>query len=136
MRQRKAPPDVANDKTKNETDAELLSEWRAAGRDRIAAGSAAKIAGLALQAATAAEEAATEVEAAANAAAEAVERARGAALQARKAAGQASEAAQLALAAAEGDKVRSTHDLEKAENAEQVAADRFHEAQDKDPDGK
>ena len=35
------------------------------------------------------------------------------------------------IATAEGDKVRANHDLEKAAEAEEAAADRFHEAQDK-----
>jgi hypothetical protein len=123
---------VAEDKSRHETAAELLAGWRAAERDTIAATSTSKVAALALEAATAAEEAAEEVEAAASAASEAVERARSAAVRARKAAAQAAEAAHMALATAEGDKVRANHELEKAEEAETAARDRFHEAQTHD----
>ena len=125
---------VAEDKPKSS--AQLLAEWRAAERDTVAAGSAAKVATLALEAATAAVEAAEEVEAAARAAAEAVERARAASDRARKAAMQAAEAAHLAFATAEGDEVRANVQVEKAEAAEQAARDRFHTAQDKDFDRK
>ena len=111
------------------TAAEMLAEWRAAGRDTVAARAAASVAALALKAAAAAEEAATEVEAAAEAAVEAVERARAAASRARAAAGQAAEASSLALASARGDKVRANHDVEEADLAESEARDAFHQVE-------
>ena len=47
---------------------------------------------------------------------------------------QAAEAARLAFTTADCDKVSANHELEKADAAEAAAADRFHEAQDKDLD--
>jgi hypothetical protein len=114
---------------KQGTAAELLGDWRAAGRDAVAAQAASRIAALALAAANAAEQAAGDVELAADAALEAVERARIAADKARTAAAHASVAAQMALSAAEGDKARANHDEEWAEQAEGAARDRFHEAE-------
>ena len=122
---------VAKDKETHESAAELLADWRSAGRDTVAARAAATIATLALAAATAAEEAAEEVEAAAGAAQEAVERAKAAALRARAAASQAAEAARLALATAGGDKEKANHDVEAAEQAEGEARDRFHDAENR-----
>jgi hypothetical protein len=111
------------------TAAEMLAEWRAAGRDAVAARAAARVAELALKAAAAAEEAATEVEAAAQAAVESVERARSAATRAGVAALQAAEAASLALESAGGEKVRANHDVDVAEQAESEARDAFHHAE-------
>ena len=112
--------------------AELLADWRAAGRDTAAAHAAASVAELALKAAAAAEEAAVEVEAAAQAARDAVERAMGAAARAKRAASEAAESASVYLAGAEADKVRANHVSEVAEEAEAAARDRFHEAQAED----
>ena len=70
---------MASDPTKHTTAAELLADWRSAGRDTAAAHAAEKVAELALVAAAHAEEAANEVEVAAAAALEAVERAQNAA---------------------------------------------------------
>ena len=123
---------MSDDPTRHKSTAELLAEWRAAGRDTVAAKAAARIAGLALEAAAAADEAATEVEAAANAALEAVKKARGAADKARKSAKQAAEAAAIVLAGAEGDKVRANHDVETTEHAEADARDAFHHAEDEE----
>ena len=111
--------------------AELLAEWRAAGRDTVAARAASHVAEMALHAASAAEEAANEVEAAAKLALESVDKARSAASKARLAAGRASEAANILLAEAEGDKVRADYDLKVAEGAESDARDAFHGAEDK-----
>ena len=110
--------------------AELLAEWRAAGRDTVAARAASRVAKLALEAAIAAEHAATEVQAAAQTALESVDRARAAALKAREAARETAEAAATVLAAAEGDKVRADRDVELTELAESVARDAFHVAED------
>jgi hypothetical protein len=109
-----------------ESAAELLAEWRAAGRDTVAAHAAAKVAELALEAATAAEEAANEVEAAAKIAHEAIEKARSAAGRAREAAAHAAEAAHLAIGSAVEDKAHANHDVEVAEQAETEARDAFH----------
>ena len=118
-------------RTKEEKSAAaLLSEWRSASRDTVAAQAASRVAELALTAAAAAEEAAVDVEAASQAALEAVERARTAASRARTAAQQAAEAATLALATAEGDKVRANLDVELAEDKEDAARERYHEAED------
>ena len=114
------------DQPESKSTAELLADWRAAGRDTVAARAAAHVAALALGAAAAADEAATEVEVAAQAALESVEKARYAASKARQAANQASEAAQLILEGAKGDKVRANHDVEVAESAETDARDAFH----------
>ena len=111
--------------------AELLAEWRAAGRDSVAARAAARVAGMALKAAGAAEEAANEVEAAARAALDSVEKARTAAGMARQAAALAAEAAEHLLAEAKDDKVRANHDVEVTERAESDARDAFHAAEGK-----
>jgi hypothetical protein len=111
--------------------AELLSKWRAAGRDTVAAQSAAEVAGLALAAARAAEEAAVETEGAAQSAAEAVERALNAAAKAKKAAAAAARAAHILIAGAEGDKVRANHDVDVAQTAEDEAGKEFKQARDR-----
>jgi hypothetical protein len=112
------------------TAAELLADWRAAGRDTSAAQAAVRVASLVLEAAKAAEEAALETEAAAKAAQEAVERALLAASSAKRAAARAAEAAQILISGAEGDQARASQDLDKAERSEEVAGDRFHSAQE------
>jgi hypothetical protein len=122
---------MAKEPMKHESAGELLADWRAASRDSVAARAAATVAKLALAAADAAEDAANEVELAAAAAAQAVERARTAADRARRAAAQAAEAAQIAMAAAEGDQVRSSEEVNRAESAETHARDRFHDAEEK-----
>lgn len=108
----------------------LLGDWRVAERDTVAARSAASVADLALKAAAAAEEVARECEAAAKAASDAAQRAMDAADRARKIALQLSEAAQLAAVTAKGDKVRANRAVEKAEEAESHARDRFHSAEE------
>lgn len=109
--------------------ADLLADWRAAGRDTVAAKAAANVAALALEAATAAEEAANEVEAAARGALDAVEKARSAAASARDAAMHAAAAAALILEGAKGDTDRATRGVNLAEQAESDARDAFHEAE-------
>lgn len=111
--------------------AELLAEWRAAGRDSVAARAAAHVAAMALEAAVAAEDAANEVEAAARTALDSVEKARSAVGKARQAATRAADAAALLLAEAQGDKVRANHDVEVTERAESDARDAYHEAETK-----
>jgi hypothetical protein len=110
--------------------AQLLAEWRAAGRDVTAAMAASHVAELALAAAEAAEEAATAVQRAADAALSAVEHARDAAGGAQRAATLAAEAAQLASASAEGDKARAEVVVTQAQAAEAEAGERFHDAEE------
>ena len=109
--------------------ADLLADWRAAGRDTAAAEAASEVANLALEAATAAEEAASETEVAAMAAASAVDQALKAAASAKRAAERAAYAARILLATAEGDKVRATHDLEAAKEAEDRTRREFHDSE-------
>jgi hypothetical protein len=109
--------------------AELLADWRAAGRDTAAAFEAARIAGLALEAAKAAVAAANDVEATAAAALEAVEQARTAAIRARETASKAAEAAALVVAEAQGSQAQAADDVEHAEQAEAAARDAFHKAE-------
>jgi hypothetical protein len=116
---------VAHEKSKQESAAELLADWRAAGREAAGAHTAAQVATLALAAAEAAEEAANEVEAAA-AAVHAVALARSAADRARSAAARASEAAQLAMATAEGDLARADQVADQADEAEDAARVRYN----------
>ena len=113
----------------NGTAAELLADWRAAGRDTAAAKAAAEVADLAVVTARTANEAASEAEVAANVTAEAAQRALEASASAKRAAASVSDAAQQFLSIAEGDKVRADHAVEQAEAAEKDAGDRFHEAQ-------
>jgi hypothetical protein len=119
---------MAEESKKHGSAAELLADWRSAGRDAVAAHAAEKVAELALIAAAHAEEAANEVEVAAAAALEAVERAQSAANRAKAAALQAGEAAHLALTTAEGDRARATQDVQEAEEAEADAHERYRGA--------
>jgi uncharacterized protein involved in type VI secretion and phage assembly len=120
---------MANTPKTRSTAAELLADWRAAGRDAVAARAAAKIAAMALEAASSAEEAAAEVETAARAALMAVESARALAAKARHAASEAALAAAAMLEQAGGDKVRANHDVDIADQAEKEAAEAFHSAE-------
>lgn len=113
----------------NGTAAELIADWRAAGRDTAAAKAAAEVADLALVTARTANQAASEAEVAAHMTAEAAQRALEASTSAKRAAVGASEAAQHFLSIAEGDKVRADYVVEEAEAAEEEAGDRFHKAQ-------
>src|SRR5689334_9972789 len=108
--------------------AELLAEWRAAGRDAVAAKAAARGGTLALTAAEAALQAANEVETAAGAALQAVDLARAAATRAKTAAGEAAATAADALAEAQGDKADANRHVELAEAAEKLAGEAYHEA--------
>jgi hypothetical protein len=109
--------------------AELLADWRAAGRDTAAAKAASEVASLALEAAKAADEAAAETEVAATAAASAVDQALKAAASAKRAAERAATAARILLASAEGDKVRANHDLDVAKEAEDKTRQEFHDSE-------
>ena len=111
--------------------ADLLADWRSAGRDTAAAHAAQKVAEMALVAAAHAEEAADEVAIAAAAALEAVDRAQIAANRARAAALQAGEAAHLALTTAEGDRVRASEHVQDTEAAEAEAHERYRGASEK-----
>lgn len=108
---------------------ELLSDWRAAGRDVVGATAAQAVAALALQSAAMAEKAAKETETSAKAASRAATRAQSAAASAQKAATQAAEAAHLVSAMAQRDKVDADHAVENAGRAEVTARDQFHAAE-------
>ncbi|MFN8517815.1 MAG: hypothetical protein U0667_00180 [Chloroflexota bacterium] len=88
--------------------AERLADWRAAGRDTVAAREAAEAAGRVLAAATVAADAAGAVEAAAVRATEALELARTSAIRAQEAAKQAADAARVALVTAQKDDARAS----------------------------
>lgn len=120
----KQAPKVGHDSA-----AELLSQWRSAERDTIAAKAAAEVATLAVSAAESAEEAASQAEAAAQVAMDAAVRARAAAEQAKSAASHVSEGSQTTTTTAEGQQARAEQDVDEAEQAEIAARDRFHGAQ-------
>jgi hypothetical protein len=113
--------------------AELLADWRAAGRDTTAAMHLARIAEVALEAATAVEAAALAVSKAADAARQAAEYSRVATISAYRAAELAAEGAQLAKATAEGDRVRAHQGLDRARQHETWAEERMR-APDGTPD--
>lgn len=121
---------VRGKEPEHDSAAELLADWRSAGRDTVAAKSAAAVAALAVAAAAAAEEAAEETEAAARAAMEAAILAKSAAERAKQAARHAAEAALLFSVTTEGDRARADQAVTEAEHAEQGARDRFHVAQE------
>jgi hypothetical protein len=91
------------------TMAGLLADWRAAGRDVVAARAAQAVAALALKSAAGAERAAVQTQKSAPAALSAARQAQPAAASAQKAATQAAEAARLVSAMAERDKVAANH---------------------------
>ena len=113
----------------NRSAAELLAEWRAAGRDVVAARAAAKVAERALEAATAAEQAANAVDDAARGALDAVAKARALAATARSAANEAAHLAASILEGSTGDKARASQDVAVAERAEKQAEVAFHDAE-------
>jgi len=102
--------------------AELLSNWRAAERDRIAAEETASVATLAAQAANVAATAAEETAAAARLSLEAAQRAEHAALR-------TSEAAELASKTARRDSTAADAALESSRAAEDEAKTRFQSGQ-------
>ena len=122
---------VMTEPKKHTTAAELLADWRSAGRDTAAAHAAEKVAEMALVAAVQAEEAADQVEVAVAAAMDAVGRAQAAANRARVAALHAAESAHLTLTTAEGDRARAGQEVQEAEAAEAEARDRYRGASDK-----
>ena len=120
---------MSEEREVRKTAAELLADWRAAGRDVVAARAGARVAELALVAAAEAELAAEEVEQAAKAALHAVDRARAAAARARAAASEAADAAHSTLADAQDDKLRANQVVGVAEGAERAAEESFHDAE-------
>lgn len=122
---------MSQERNEKKTAAELLGEWRAAGRDVVAARSAARVAELVLVAAAEAESAALAVEQAANAALDAVGKARAAAARATSAAPEAALAANSHLSEAQGDKARANQDVVVTEDAEREAEEAFHDAERK-----
>ena len=104
--------------------AELLSSWRAAERDRVAAEDTAGVAGLAAAASAEASKAATETADAARLSLEASQRAE---LAARR----TSDAANLASAAARRDVRDSDAALTDARERESAARDAFQSAQER-----
>lgn len=113
------------------TMAGLLADWRAAGRDVVAARAAQAVAALALKSAAAAEKAAVQTQKSATAALSAARQAQSAAASAQKASTQAAEAARLVSAMAERDKVAANHAAEEAGDIEDAARERFHAAEAK-----
>ena len=104
--------------------AELLGNWRAAERDRIAAEETLKVAGVAALAAAEAARAAQDTSDAARLTMEAAQKAE---LAARR----TSEAAELLARSAGADKGAATEALAKSRRAESDARDVYHEAQAK-----
>jgi hypothetical protein len=102
--------------------AELLGNWRAAERDRVAAEETASVASLAAKAAQEAATAAEETAAAARLSLEAAQRAERAALR-------TSEAAELASRVARGESAAADAALEASKAAEDEAKARFQGGQ-------
>ena len=125
---------VTEDEPIEESEADLLTDWRVAERDVIAAKAIQVIAEHALAAAEAAEEAARAVEAAAEAVNEAAMRARAAAEQARKSARHASEETQMQTATAQGNKARADQAVDVAVRAEAETHERFRESKNGEMD--
>jgi hypothetical protein len=103
--------------------AELLSNWRAAERDRIAAEETLKVAGVAAHAAAEAAKAARDTSDAARLTMEAAQKAE---LAARR----TSEAAEMLAKSAGADEGAATEALAKSQRAETEARDVYHEAQE------
>jgi hypothetical protein len=110
--------------------AELLSNWRAAERDRVAAEESSSVASLAASAATEAATAAEETASAARLSLEAAQRAERAALR-------TSEAAEVASRTANRESVNADAALESSKAAEHEAMTRFQSGQSRgfDKDG-
>ena len=104
--------------------AELLSNWRAAERDRVAAEETLQVASVA---ALAAAEAATAAQETSDAARLTMEAAQKAELAARR----TSEAADLLSKSARADKGAATTGLENSQRAEDEARGRYHDAQER-----
>lgn len=107
---------------KRGTAAELLSEWRAAERDLVAAQDTLDVATLAATAAGEAVVAARETS-------EAAELSQQAAQRAQMSAARTAAAADVTARVASKDQKSATASLESATQAESDAADRFHEAE-------
>jgi hypothetical protein len=104
--------------------AELLGDWRAAGRDLSAAQKTASVAALAADTADIAKVAATETDEAARMSTEAAQRA-------EKSARRTAEAAELTARLARGESVDADDALERSSTAEEEAGERFRDAQAK-----
>ena len=102
--------------------AELLGDWRAAGRDLSAAQETASVAALAADTADIAKIAATETGDAARMSAEA-------ALRAEKSAQRTAEVADLTARVARGESIDADDALERSSSAEVEAGERFRDAQ-------
>lgn len=111
--------------------AELLSDWRAAERNAVAADKSAKDAARTVAAAADAEGAAMKSEKAADASMDAAVRAKNAAGNAKKAAGRAVEAAQVTTEVATEEQGRAEQVVKKTEKEEAEARERFHAAEEK-----
>ena len=103
--------------------ARLLSDWRAAERDSVAARASADVANLASDAAERAARAAQET-------AEAAKLALEAATRAERAARETAEAARVLAAASAEEKVVAGDEVTRMAAAEDAARDAFHEAQE------
>jgi hypothetical protein len=103
--------------------ARLLSDWRAAERDAVAAKASADVASLAAGAAETAARAALET-------AEAAKLALEAATRAERAARETAEAARILSTTAARDKVEAAAQVEQTDAAEMAARDAFQVAQD------
>ena len=103
--------------------ARLLSDWRAAERDSVAARASAEVASLAAAAAQTAEQAALET-------AEAARLALDAATRAEQAARATADAARIVSSTTAAEKVASDEAVTQADAAEAEARDAFHTAQD------
>jgi hypothetical protein len=104
--------------------AQLLSAWRAAERDRVAAEETLKVAKLAAVAAAEAARAAQETSQAARLTKSAAEKAESAARR-------TSEAAELLSKSAQADQGSATESLSKSQRAEDIARDEYHDAQER-----
>ena len=102
--------------------ADLLSAWRAAERDHVAASQAATVAQLASAAADRASEAAKETAEAARLSLEAAQRA-------ERAARETADAANVLSSAASREREIADHAVDEAVEREDVAKQAFHEAQ-------
>jgi len=103
--------------------ARLLSDWRAAERDAVAARASAEVASLAADAAQTADRAAQET-------AEAARLALDAASRAERAATATADAARIVASTMAAKKVASDDAVTEADAVEAEARDAFHEAQD------
>ena len=122
---------MAKDHRRPPSAADLLGDWRAAERDTVAATAALSVAELALAAALATKQSAAETDRSAQAAVALAKEAQQAAEQAAAATTQASETAIMLAAKAGDEQIQAAAALAAATAAEDLARDRFHEAEKK-----